>query len=210
MSTNSFPLIRLGDLATVTSGGTPNRGNSHYWNGKIPWVTTGEITFNTIFNTKEHITELGLNNSSAKIFPKNTLLIAMYGQGKTRGQVAKLGIEAATNQASAALLFKDHKHVDFYYQYLCFSYDRTRSLGNEGAQKNLNAKLIQSLKVPFPSTNEISLIPDILSTWDKAIEITGKLVENRKTGGDAEVVNWGETITWVPWFLERTPIRQYF
>ena len=91
----------IDDIATVSSGGTPSRANDSYWtDGFIPWVTTAEVKFGTITDTEQKITEEGLKNSSAKLFPKDTILMAMYGQGKTRGQVAKLGIEASTNQAS--------------------------------------------------------------------------------------------------------------
>lgn len=74
---------KLGEVAEISSGGTPSRTNLIYWNGNIPWVSTTLIDFNTICNTEEYITEEGLKNSSAKIFPKGTLLMAMYGQGKT-------------------------------------------------------------------------------------------------------------------------------
>lgn len=96
----------LGDVSRVTSGGTPSRNNNNYWGGTIPWVTTAEVDFNTITDTAEKITEEALNNSSAKLFPKGTILMAMYGQGKTRGKVAKLGIKASTNQACAAILLQ--------------------------------------------------------------------------------------------------------
>ena len=97
----------LGEIARISSGGTPDRAEPSYWGGDVPWVTTGEIRFNTITDTFEKITPAGLKNSSAKLFPPGTLLMAMYGQGKTRGQVAKLAIEAATNQACAAILLED-------------------------------------------------------------------------------------------------------
>ena len=93
-------------IAKVSSGGTPSRSKKEYWRGNIPWVTTAEIQFNTIYDTEQKITQMGLDNSSAKIFLPNTILMAMYGQGKTRGQVAKLGISAATNQACAAILLR--------------------------------------------------------------------------------------------------------
>src|ERR1035437_4836668 len=100
----------LGNTFETTSGGTPNRSTKEYWNEKIPWITTSLVDFNVIYKSDEFISEKGLEKSSAKIFPKGTILIAMYGQGKTRGKVAMLGIEAATNQACAALLPK--KEID--------------------------------------------------------------------------------------------------
>ena len=90
---------KIDKIASVTSGGTPSRANPEYWNGDIPWVTTSLVDFNVILSAEEFITKEGVNNSSAKLFPKDTILMAMYGQGITRGKVAILGIEATTNQA---------------------------------------------------------------------------------------------------------------
>lgn len=122
----------LGEIARITSGGTPDRAEPSYWGGDIPWVPTGEIRFNTITDTAEKITPAGLKNSSAKLFPPGTLLMAMYGQGKTRGQVAKLGIEAATNQNSAAIHLHHGYEPDFYFQYLWWKYEDIREFGHSG------------------------------------------------------------------------------
>ena len=97
-----WPMVELGELCTIKSGGTPNRTIEMYWNGTIPWVTTTLINNGVINNASEFITAEGLKNSSAWIVPKGTVLMAMYGQGVTRGKVATLGIDAATNQACAA------------------------------------------------------------------------------------------------------------
>jgi type I restriction enzyme S subunit len=108
-------VVQLGDIAKVYSGGTPSRSNPKFWNGDIPWVKTGQIQNRTIYenNIDEWITEEGLKNSSTKIVPKGTLLMAMYGQGKTRGQVAILGIDAAINQACAAIQIHRVINSDF-------------------------------------------------------------------------------------------------
>src|SRR5690554_3582220 len=94
----------LGNIFETTSGGTPSRTEKAYWNGDIPWVTTSLVDFSVIVSAEEFLTAEGLKNSSAKLFPKGTVLMAMYGQGKTRGKVALLSIKAATNQACAAIL----------------------------------------------------------------------------------------------------------
>jgi len=159
----------LGDIAQITSGGTPDRSTPSYWGGNIPWLTTGEIQFNTITDSAEKITEFGLKNSSAKLFPAGTLLMAMYGQGKTRGQIAKLGIEAATNQACAAILFDASNDPNFYFQYLASQYEELRELGNAGTQKNLNGGILKRILVPVPPVREQRRIAHILSTWDQAI-----------------------------------------
>lgn len=168
----------LGEVARISSGGTPDRSEPEYWGGDVPWVTTGEIQFNTITQTAEQITAMGLKNSSAKLFPPGTLLMAMYGQGKTRGQVAKLGIEAATNQACAAILLNEKKDPDFYFQYLSFQYEQLRELGNAGTQKNLNGGILKGLPVPVPPYHEQRRIADILSIWDQAIATTVRLLGN--------------------------------
>ena len=170
----------LGEIARITSGGTPSRAESSYWGGEVPWVTTGEILFNTITKTKEKITAVGLKNSSANLFPAGTLLMAMYGQGKTRGQVAKLGIEAATNQACAAILLQEMQDPDFYFQYLSSQYEAVRELGNAGTQQNLNGGILKELVVPVPPLAEQRRIACILSTWDQAIDITERLLANSR------------------------------
>ena len=170
----------LGEIARITSGGTPDRGEAAYWGGEVPWVTTGEITFNTIIDTREKITEAGLKNSSAKLFPAGTLLMAMYGQGKTRGQVAKLGIEAATNQACAAILFGEEHDTDFFFQYLTSQYEALRELGNAGTQQNLNGGILKGVPVPVPPLNEQRRISQVISTWDQAIEAAARLLANSR------------------------------
>ena len=168
----------LEDIANVSSGGTPSRGKPEYWNGAIPWVTTAEIDFCEIFDTTEKITQDGLNNSSAKLFPIGTVLLAMYGQGKTRGKVAKLGIEATTNQACAAIVFKHNFCVDYYYQYLRSQYDNIRNLSNSGSQENLSGSIVKSIQVPAPPLPEQQKIAQILSTWDNAIATCEQLLAN--------------------------------
>lgn len=170
----------LGEIAQITSGGTPDRSEPSYWNGTIPWVTTGEIQFNAIMDTTEKITEAGLKNSSAKLFSPGTLLMAMYGQGKTRGQVAKLCISATTNQACAAILLNETEHTEFFYQFLASHYEEIRELGNAGTQKNLNAGLIKEISVPVPPKSEQERIAAILVTWDEAIAATEKLLANSR------------------------------
>lgn len=178
MTPEGWQLSTIERIATVSSGGTPSRKNPSYWNGNIHWVTTAEVKFKTIFDTAEKISVDGLNNSSAKLFPKNSILMAMYGQGKTRGQVAKLGIEATTNQACAAILLKTGYNVDYYYQFLISQYDNIREMSNSGGQENLSAGIVKSIQVPVPPLFEQKKIAQILSTWDKAITIAEQLLAN--------------------------------
>lgn len=168
----------LGDIAHITSGGTPDRAEPSYWGGDIPWVTTGEIQFTSITETAEKITEAGLKNSSAKRFAAGTLLMAMYGQVKTRGQVAKLGIDAATNQACAAILLKPGYDQEFYFQYLSSQYESIRELGNAGTQQNLSGSILKEIEVPIAPINEQCRIAQILATWADAIVMAERLLDN--------------------------------
>jgi len=92
----------LGYYSQITTGATPDRSNPNYWNGDIPWIKTGEVNYKLITQAQEYITIEGVKNSAARVSPTGTLLMAMYGQGVTRGRVAILGIKAAYNQACAA------------------------------------------------------------------------------------------------------------
>ena len=170
----------LGEIARITSGGTPERAEPSYWGGDIPWVTTGEIQFNTITDTTEKITESGLKNSSAKLFPPGTLLMAMYGQGKTRGQVAKLGIEAATNQNSAAILLQPDQDPDYHFHYLAARYEEIREFGHSGGVSHLNASLLKLIEIPCAPFEQQQYIGRMLSVWDNAIAATERLLANSR------------------------------
>ena len=160
---------RIDEIASVTSGGTPSRSISEYWDGNIPWVTTSLVDFNVIQTAEEFITQDGLKNSSAKLFPKNTILMAMYGQGITRGKVAILGIEATTNQACCAIKLNNSFDTHFIFQNLMNRYEEIRDLSNDGGQKNLSAGIIKEIEVVSPSKEEQTKIATFLSTVDEKI-----------------------------------------
>mgnify|MGYP005749050419 CR=1 FL=1 len=178
MVPSGWKLSTIEEIASVSSGGTPSRKVPEYWNGNIPWVTTAEVHFETITDTAEKITVNGLENSSAKLFPIDTILMAMYGQGKTRGQVAKLGIEATTNQACAAIVLEKNHDVEYYFQFLMSRYESIREMANSGGQQNLSAGIVKSIQVPVPPLPEQKKIAQILSTWDQAINTTEQLLAN--------------------------------
>lgn len=104
-------MTKIGDAFRVTTGGTPSRANPIYWEGNVKWVSSGEVAFSKIKDTKEKITELGVAESNAKVYPPNTVLIAMIGQGKTRGQCAILDCHAATNQNVAGIHAYQTEHL---------------------------------------------------------------------------------------------------
>ncbi|MBO6128715.1 MAG: restriction endonuclease subunit S [Pseudobutyrivibrio sp.] len=151
----SWGTPHLSQIAYIYSGGTPNRNHPEYWNGNIPWLKTGELKNNEIFSAEEFITQDGLDNSSAIIFPENTILMAMYGQGKTRGMTAILKTPCATNQACAGiLLFNDKIETDFLWICLMGAYNAIRQKAVGAGQPNLSLQLIGSFKVTMPSLAE--------------------------------------------------------
>lgn len=165
----SWQIRALGEMARITSGGTPSRMKPEYWNGKIPWVKTAEIDYKVINSTEETISELGMQNSSAKMIPKGTLLMAMYGQGVTRGRVGILGIDATVNQACAAILLSDSVFTFYLFYYLAYHYESIRNLGHGANQKNLNAQLIKSIPILLPPLAEQTTIANILAACDAKI-----------------------------------------
>lgn len=153
----SWEVCKVGDVAKIQSGGTPTREDAENWvDGTIPWVKTGEIDYCVIDDTEERITPTGLANSAARLFPKGTLLMAMYGQGITRGRVGLLGIEAATNQACASITPTDKKQISsvFLYYFFEYHYEDLRQLGHGANQRNMNAALIRSFPLTFPKPDE--------------------------------------------------------
>ena len=160
----------LGAIFETTSGGTPNRSEASYWDGDIPWITTSLVNFEVITSAEEYISQAGLKNSSAKLLPKGTVLIAMYGQGKTRGQVALLGVEATTNQACAAVLPKKGINPYFVFSNLAVRYDEFRKLSNSGGQENLSQALIREFPFSYPVDElEQKRVADFLTSLDTLI-----------------------------------------
>ena len=172
----------LGSIFETTSGGTPSRTEASYWDGDIPWITTSLVNFGVINGAEEFITKNGLNNSSAKLLPKGTVLIAMYGQGKTRGQVALLGVEATTNQACAAIRPKQGINPYFVFLNLAGRYDEFRSLSNSGGQENLSQGLIRDFPFAYPlDEDEQKRIANCLSCLDDLITAQTQELETLKT-----------------------------
>jgi type I restriction enzyme, S subunit len=172
----------LGATFETTSGGTPSRTEKAYWNGDIPWITTSLVDFQVICSAEEFISAEGMANSSAKLFPKGTVLMAMYGQGKTRGQVALLGIEAATNQACAAIL--PRKGIDPYFVFtnLAARYDEIRGMSNSGGQENLSQGLIREIQFAFPPEEaEQRKVTSCLRSLDALIAAEAQKLEALKT-----------------------------
>ena len=176
----SWEVTTVGSVARIQSGGTPSRDNPEYWqNGTIPWVKTGEIDYCVIQDAEEKITAKGLKESATRLFPKGTLLMAMYGQGVTRGRVGLLGVDAATNQACASITPNDKKQISsvFLYYFFEYHYEALRKLGHGANQRNMNAALIRSFPLAFPKPDEQAE----LITAFKALDEKRVLHERKKT-----------------------------
>lgn len=145
--------VQLGSIARVGSGATPKRGTKKYWtDGTIPWVTSGQIVTGVVAAPAELITEAALKETSVKLWPAGTLLVAMYGEGRTRGHCAELLIEATCNQACAAIDLKPEFRgaKDFVKLILQSQYEENRVLGSGGVQENLNLGLIKAITIDLP------------------------------------------------------------
>ncbi len=150
-NSKKYPYKPVKELTKIVSGGTPNREIADYWeHGTIKWVKTTELQNNIIYETEECITNQGLDNSSAKLVPEGTVLIAMYGQGKTRGMTGYLGVKACTNQACACILPSNNINQKFLWQFFMLSYDNLREMGKGGNQPNLNSNIIKDYLVLYP------------------------------------------------------------
>ena len=177
-------------LATISSGGTPDRSHPEYWNGSINWAKTGELQNNELYETEEKITELALENSSAKVFSVDTILVAMYGQGKTRGMTALLKVPSATNQACAGItVYSKDITVNYLWIFLMGAYDAIREKANGSGQPNLSGALIADFNVTLPPIEEqmnicktvAMRLPHIDSVVKQKETIVDKLIAYKKS-----------------------------
>lgn len=156
----------------VTSGGTPLRSRAEFYDGgTIPWIKTKEVNFNRIYDADEKITEKGLDNSSAKLIPENSILIAMYGDGKTAGRCAINRLPVTTNQACCNLVINTKKaDPNFMFYKISTLYETFKGLKVGGSQQNLNSKTIREFNIEIPSLPTQHRIASILSSYDDFIE----------------------------------------
>jgi len=156
---------KLGEVCQTTSGGTPSRGIKSYYEGNIPWVKSGELDRGLILDTEEKISEEAVKNSSAKVFPKGTLLIALYGA--TIGKLAFLGVDAATNQAVCGIYKNENINSNYLYHFLFSKKPSLVKQGIGGAQPNISQGILKNLDIPIPPLPEqlviVSKIEELLS-----------------------------------------------
>lgn len=158
---SQWPLKPLGEICSTTSGGTPSRSHPEYFGGNIPWIKSGDLTDGVVIGFDESITEEAIRSSSAKLFPKETILIAMYGA--TVGKLGMLGIEAATNQAVCGITPSDELDRWFLFFFLLSQRQNLIGQSTGGAQPNISQKIVRELLVPVPPLSEQRRIVDFLS-----------------------------------------------
>lgn len=172
--------ISLGEVASVSSGSTPARNDETFWNGDIPWITTGEINYQDIYVSDETVTQKALDLTALRLFPAGGIVMAMYGQGATRGRVARLKIDAAMNQACAYIKPGGNTDSNFLYHLFCSNYEIFRDFGHGGNQKNLSGQLIKSFPILLPPLPEQIKIASILSEWDDSLSTLTRLIEAKR------------------------------
>jgi len=168
---NGWTWVRLGQLFRVYTGATPSRREPKYWGGNIPWISSGEVAFCRISKTRETISEEGFQNSSVRMHPPGTVLLAMIGEGKTRGQAAILDLAACNNQNAAAIRVSETPiPPEYIYLVLEQIYEDNRRQSRGGNQPALNKELVEGIVIPLPGCAEISAITDAAERYLSNLE----------------------------------------
>lgn len=177
----SWKLCHIGMLAEIGSGGTPDRKKWDYWDGEIPWMASGEINYEYVYDTVEKITELGMNNSNTKILPINTVMLGLIGQGKTKGMTAILKIESTCNQ-NLAYLIPNKELLHYEYLFYCFKamYIYMRGIVGE-SQAGIYQGFLKKQYIPLPPIDtqiKISeLLNSICSKVNRSIQNREQIIE---------------------------------
>jgi len=153
----------IDEIAYVGTGATPNRSNTTYWNnGTIPWVTSGALNDNSVDEPTEYVTENALKETNLTVYPPGTLLLAMYGEGKTRGKCSQLSISATTNQAIAAITIEKNGQelAKLLKYFLVLNYEKTRIAATGGVQPNLNLSIVRKISFPLVPIKEQKVLND--------------------------------------------------
>ena len=155
-SSTEWQELTIGDISIVTTGKTPKRTNSEYWNSEdVPWLTSSATGDLYCYEAEQFVSHFGAEDCKLKRFPVGTLLLAMYGEGKTRGQVTELMFEATCNQACAAIVVDETKALKSYVKLrLLENYEETRKAAAGGNQPNLNLNKVREIGIQIPSIEE--------------------------------------------------------
>ncbi|MDD4029704.1 MAG: restriction endonuclease subunit S [Caldisericia bacterium] len=176
---------KIDDVATVLTGGTPRTSTKEFWDGDINWMSSGEVNLRRVKNTEKKITQKGLDGSNATLLPTGTVMVALAGQGKTRGKVAILEIETTCNQSLAGIIAnKESIHNEFLFYNLEYRYQELRNVSGGEGRAGLNLKLIKNFKVPVPPIETQKKISNTLASIDNRMNknnlLKDKLVKLKK------------------------------
>ena len=176
---DSWDLVALRWLSKRYSGGTPDKGNSAFWDeGDIPWLNSGAVNDGLITEPSAHITREGFLGSSAKWIPNGALVMALAGQGKTKGMIAQLGIESTCNQSMAAIIPTQRIQSRYLYWWLAANYSNIRNMAGGEARDGLNLDLLGGIPCPVPNDKEQVAITDFLDRETAKIDT---LVAKKRT-----------------------------
>lgn len=187
-----WDIVKLGDICETTSGGTPLKSKEEfYYPEEIPWLCSGEVRNGEIYKANKYISKLGLQKSSAKIVPVNSVLVAMYGA--TAGQVGILKFETSTNQAICSILPNEKINAKYLYYILKSKTDNLISMSVGGAQPNISQTIIKSLEIPLPPLEMQKQIVAKIEEEEKAIEECKKLIKLHQEKINAKIQSiWGD------------------
>ena len=181
-----YKMVRLGDVCEIQSGGTPSRSKTEYWkNGTIPWVKIGDFSEKYLNKTTEHITQKGLENSSAKLFSKGTILYSIFA---TLGEATILNIDATTNQAIAGIKIKDKSSIDidYLFAYLKSLKEEVNRIGRGVAQNNINLSILKAFTFPLPPletqkqiAKQLNKCTTLLANHKRMLEKYDTLIKSR-------------------------------
>lgn len=201
---SDWEVRKIGDFTDCTAGGTPSTQISAYWGGEIPWMSSGELHLKRVYDVVGRITQLGLNNSSTKFIPENSVLVGLAGQGKTRGTVAISKIPLCTNQSIASIFPNEQFCPEFLFYNLENRYDELRSLSTgDGGRGGLNLTIIRNIWLKFPTKPEQTAIATALSDTDALITELEKLLAKKQAIKTATMQQLPTGKTRLPEFAHR-------
>ena len=214
---SNYPMVKIKDICETAAGGTPSVSVAEYYkDGNINWLKSGDVKQGYIYSVESKITELGLKESSAKIFPINTVLVAMYGA--TAGQVGILKVESSTNQAVCGIYPSEHILPEFLFYVLKQKKDYLISLSTGGAQPNISQKIIRELSIPLPPISIQKQIIDEIESYQRIIDGAQQIINNYRpvinadpswdmiNVGDMYDISYGVTIS-IPQCLDDNGIK---
>lgn len=178
---SNWAVCRLEDIAVIGTGATPDTRIDAYYNGNIPWINSSSTKGEYIEIPSSYISEKAISETNCQIYPSGSLIMAMYGEGKTRGQVSELRFDSATNQACAAIVPIDNQMKGFLKAYLKSNYYHIRTLAEGGNQPNLNLSKISQYIIPIPPIDEQVRIIAAIEKWFALIETLETAKEDLQT-----------------------------